>query len=380
MRARIATRVLQRRAAALEDRDRGAYLATVDPKSRRLITRAGRTYDNLVRMGVADVRFTTPTVRTRDLPRPRRQEVGPGAWAARSELSFRLPGPSRYRWTTTLRVALVERAGRWYVGGHPEGAGASEPRPLWMQGRVEVVRGDHSTVIGTGSVQRLRTYVRLADRAVPAVSETWGRDWARYVVVVVPGSEEQMERRLGAEPGSQRQVASVTTTAGRSDPERAPYILVNPASFTGIGDIGQQVVLTHETVHVATRATTTVVPVWLSEGFADYVGFADSGLAPRAIGHQLIERVRSHGLPERLPTEASFAPQAAHLERSYEEAWSACRYIAQRWDEATLVAFYRAMDGAATDATEQHAYRQVLGVTPHAFRAGWRSFLEDLAG
>ncbi|NED03014.1 hypothetical protein G3I55_15260, partial [Streptomyces sp. SID6648] len=71
--------------------------------------------------------------------------------------------------------------------------------------------------------------------------------WARRVVVVVPRSLEGMAGLLGSPASSYRGIAAVTTgeTGGR---ERAPAdrIIVNPDAYGLLGDLGKQVVLTHE--------------------------------------------------------------------------------------------------------------------------------------
>lgn len=113
-------------------------------------------------------------------------------------------------------------------------------------------------MLGVGrSAKTLRAYAGLADRAVPAVTEAWGEDWARRVVVVVPESLEGMAGLLGAPASGYRGIAAVTTgEADRSAEAPADRIVVNPDAYAVLGDFGKQVVLTHETTHVATRADT----------------------------------------------------------------------------------------------------------------------------
>lgn len=61
----------------------------------------------------------------------------------------------------------------------------------------------------------LRSYARLADRAVPAVSDAWGRDWAREVVILVPWSLDGMGQLLGA-AASGYQASPPTSRARRA--------------------------------------------------------------------------------------------------------------------------------------------------------------------
>ena len=65
------------------------------------------------------------------------------------------------------------------------------------------------------------------------------------------------------------------------------------------------------------------------------------------------------------------------LGATYEEAWTACRYLAQRYGEATMVAFYRAVaDGLSTRA----AFRRVVGTNQQVFVRDWSRDLVRLAG
>ena len=129
---------------------------------------------------------------------------------------------------------------------------------LWEQGRVVVERGAHSLVLGVGrSHGALSDYADLADEAVPAVSDAWGTGWAQRVVVLVPKSLDGMGALLGAPAAGYRGIAAVTTgEAGAPGRTPADRIIVNPDAYGVLGAFGQQVVLTHETTHVATRAAT----------------------------------------------------------------------------------------------------------------------------
>ncbi|MET0837964.1 MAG: hypothetical protein ABWY19_04220, partial [Marmoricola sp.] len=70
-------------------------------------------------------------------------------------------------------------------------------------------------------------------------------------------------------------------------------------------------------------------------------------------------------------------PTANGLGATYEEAWLACRFIAQEYGAPALVRFYRTVnDGAST----QEAFRSVLDTSQREFVARWRADLARLAG
>ncbi|UAX53460.1 hypothetical protein K5X85_10695 [Streptomyces sp. A144] len=357
--------VLDRRAAAVLGHDRSAYARTGTAAS----------FDNL-----GAVPFAAWSYRVTDVDR-----AGDTA-TADVELRYRLdgydPGP-----VTTLRTVRLERDGpdgRWSVEwDRPAAKSGSQP---WDQGTVRVVRGTHSLVLGVGqSTGALRGFADLADRAVPAVSDAWDGDWAERVVVLVPESLEAMAGLLGSPASSYRGIAAVTTgeTGGR---EHAPAdrIIVNPDAYGLLGTLGKQVVLTHETTHVATRADTdAATPLWLSEGYADWVGYRGSGRTPGQAAPGLARAVSEGEVPRDLPTDEDFGftADADRLARAYEGGWLACLMIADQWGEDRLDAFYRAVGahdrraGAVEDA--MHA---VLGISPDDFTERWREYLRTELG
>ncbi|MEU3658907.1 hypothetical protein AB0E77_03960 [Streptomyces sp. NPDC032940] len=357
-------RILDRRAAAVLAHDRTAWDRTG----------TGTAFGNLSAVPLAawSYRVTglhrTGTTATADV-----------------DLSYRVDGYDRGAVTTARTVRLSrEQDGDWSVeSDRPAQRSGQQP---WDQGPVRVVRGTHSLVLGVGrSTEALRGYAELADQAVPAVSDAWDGDWARRIVVVVPESLEGMAGLLGSPASSYRGIAAVTTgeTGGR---EHAPAdrVIVNPDAYGLLGALGKQVVLTHETTHVATRAhTTAATPLWLSEGYADWVGYRTDGRAPTEAAAELTRAVSEGRVPAALPTDEDFGftGEADELARAYEGGWLACRMIADRWGEDRLDAFYRAVgahDGRA--GAVEDALRDVLGTTEEAFTARWRTYLREQLG
>lgn len=353
-------RVLDRRAAAVLAHDAAAYARTG----------TGTGFEQLSALPLAAWSY-----RVRDVER-----TGDTA-TADVELRYRVDGYDRGPVSAgrTVRLSRDGTGGTWAVDSdRPAKESGQQP---WDQGAVEVVRGTHSLVLGVGqSTAMLRRFADLADRAVPAVADAWDGDWSRRVVVVVPRSVEGMAGLLGSPASSYRGIAGVTTgeTGGR---EHAPAdrIIVNPDAYGLLGSLGKQVVLTHETTHVATRAdTTSATPLWLSEGYADWVGYRDTGRTAAQAAPELAEAVAGGRVPARLPTDEDFGftAEAEELARAYEGGWLACRMIAEQWGEDRLDAFYRAV-GAHDERTVavQDALHKVLGTTPDEFTARWQDYL-----
>ncbi|MYS47969.1 hypothetical protein GTY23_43725, partial [Streptomyces sp. SID5998] len=220
--------------------------------------------------------------------------------------------------------------------------------------------------------------------AVPAVSRAWGEDWSRRVVVLVPGSLDRMAALLGSTAAGYRGIAAVTT--GETGGGRAPAdrVIVNPDAYGVLGPVGKQVVLTHETTHVATRAhTTAATPLWLSEGYADWVGYRGAGRTPDEVAPELQRAVAAGEEPAALPADADFgfAGDATRLAQAYEGGWLACRMIAAHWGEDRLDAFYRAVGAHQRRAgAVEDALRTVLDTTLPEFTARWRAYLRAQLG
>lgn len=358
-------RVLDRRAAAVLAHDRAAYATTGDPAA----------YTRMRAVPLAAWSYRVTAVRS----------GGSGAVAADAELSYRIEGHDRAPVTVARTLRLTrDGAGRWAVASEEPAREAG--RQLWDQGTVTVVRGTHSLVLGVGqSGALLRSFAGLADRAVPAVSQAWGTDWARQVVVLVPKSLDGMAALLGSPASSYRGIAAVTTGETGGGPDApADRVIVNPEAYAMLGPVGRQVVLTHETTHVATRSdTNAATPLWLSEGYADWVGYRGTGRTPDEAAPELQKAVREGRAPGELPSDGDFgfAGDAARLARAYEGGWTACRMIAERWGEEKLDAFYRAVGehGKRPGAVEG-AMESVLGTALEDFTAQWQRYLHDELG
>ncbi|GAA2766444.1 hypothetical protein GCM10010103_54850 [Streptomyces paradoxus] len=357
-------RLLDRRAAAVLDRDERAYERTG----------TGTDFARLRAVPVAAWSYRVTGLR----------RTGDTA-TADAELRYRVAGYDRAP-VTALRTLRLSRGadGTWSVD--TDRPAKKSAQQLWDQGAVHLVRGRYSLVLGVGQSGRaLREFADLADRAVPAVSDAWGTRWSRRVVVLVPRSLEGMAGLLGSPASSYRGIAAVTTgETGARDRAPADRIIVNPDAFALLGGLGEQVVVTHETTHVATRArTTAATPLWLSEGYADWVGYRATGRTPAEAAPELSRAVAAGRVPTTLPDDEDFGftGDASRLARSYESGWTACRLIAERWGESRLGDFYRAVgEHRERSGAVEDAMRKVLGTTPEAFTEQWREYLREQLG
>ncbi|MFI8516567.1 hypothetical protein ACIGEZ_01855 [Streptomyces sp. NPDC085481] len=364
-------RLLDRHSRALLERDEAGYLAGLDPA----LAPAARTeFGRLAKIPLGGWGYRVTDV----------DPAGEGRATARAELGYRIKGYDSGPATTERILDLAERDGRWYVTGDRPAEGA--PQQLWQQGEVQSVTGLRSLVLGVGqSPERLREIADAADRAVPAVGEAWRGRWAGRVVVLVPASVEAMGGLLGAPASSYRGIAAVTTgEIGGGPTAPADRVIVNPEAYAVLGDFGRRLVLTHETTHVATRTQTTrATPVWLSEGFADWVAYRGTGRTAAQAAPELARAVRAGDLPAALPADEAFTfgGEADAMARAYEGGWLACALIADRWGERRLTEFYAAVGAhPQREGAVEKALKDVLGTTPEDFTARWRTYLGERLG
>lgn len=296
-----------------------------------------------------------------------------GEWTAAVDATWEFSGFDRAPSRAEVLVRLREDADRVALTGF---GGADRVSPLWLSGPLQVRRTSRTLVLVDGSAADAETYARRARAAVPVVRRVLP-DWRRGLVVEVPGSVDELDRVLDADPGTYDQIAAVTTSPdGSLAPDAPVHVFVNPDVYGGLRPTGAQVVMSHEATHVAADAWTSQMPLWLLEGFADYVALRDVDLPVSRSAAQIITQVRRSGPPRALPGAAEFGTRATHLGATYESAWLACRLLAQDGGQAALVGFYRAVDagrpvGAALEAS--------FGLTLGELTSQWRRELSDLA-
>ncbi|MEV4436834.1 hypothetical protein [Streptomyces sp. NPDC049555] len=339
-------RLLERWAAAVRDKNENAYLDAVDPAADRYRAERRRVYANLAALPLATWEYRLKSLK---------------GTTAEAQLRYRIAGYGGTTATVPVRLTVARHGERWYVTGQDATRAGNQ---LWEQGTLTAVHGTSTLVLGVDQDRgRLKDLADLADRAVPAVTAAWPGPWPRRVVVELPATLDRMAALLDSPPSKYRGIAAVTTE---------DRIVVNPEAYAELGDFGRRVVLTHETTHAATRdATTRSTPMWLSEGFADWVAYRGTARTPRQIAPELAGTVAGGAPPDRLPpdTDFAFTGDAGRLARAYEGGWLACRLIAERWGEERLVAAYR--------AAGRGGLWGALGVSEAAFTAQWREYVAE---
>ncbi len=379
--------LLSARAAAVKANDKDAWMATVDRPSSSFGGRQSQAFDNLIRLPLGQFSYGTVQL-AHALGQARAKQVGPQAWVANVRGTYSLAGYDRAPRAFDATYTLVQRPGGWRFADDSDGDPSLQ---VWDLPGLKVIQGRSALVIGNAPEVRMRDYSAIADSAVSRVEGVWGTDWNAHVVIVTPSTTEEFAGllRRSSDDGLE-QVAAITQgeidSGQRSQGDR---VVINPKAFTALQHNGRRVVITHEVTHVATRsATTRPVPIWLSEGMADYIGYSGLDLPRTRVASDLLTLVRQGKGPKALPTETDFDPARAKIAPSYSASWLAVSRLVDIYGQAKVISFYRAIAGRLPvdesvqfdpDAVAVQAFLRTFGVTQTQFVDDWRRYLRALA-
>ncbi len=368
----LAVDALQRQSEALHAGSQAQYLSAWDASTTAGQQRAQTTYANLRALDIEtlDTRYIAAETRLRPNAE---QRLGGEAWTADVEVGYAVGGFGRRPARAVVSYTFVVRQGRAFIVDVRAAGG--QHQPIWTLGRLHVHRTPRTLVAATSeaAATRVSAHLKQAIADIEAVLPSWRGSLVAYV----PGSSGVLEALLAAAPGSYDGIAAVTTTVDGSTRAGAPVaIVVNAAVFDGLGPLGAQVVITHEATHAATNAAVVGMPLWVAEGFADYVGVGAVDVPFSVAARAVVREVRSNGVPARLPAQSDFSAGRRGLEVSYEGAWLANRLIAEMYGQRRLVRFYEAV---VREPGQVGAAFRDLGTTQQAFTQDWRDYLSQVA-
>lgn len=367
--------LLERRARAVLERDEAAFTADLDPSADAAFRQRQRDlFHNLAEVPLAGWTYALDgETDLSPLDLPAADEV----WAPGVRLSYRLRGVDAEPSGQDMAYLFTRRGDRWYLHSDTalEPLGKRTWRGPWDFGPCRVLTGAGGFVLSHPGGEALagRVLAEL-DGAVAAVTEVWGQAWSRQVAVLVPASPDEMVALVG--PGFATGSIAGVAVADRVDlgtrTARGQRVVLNPDSAGVLSPLALRVLLRHEITHVAARGETVDgAPMWVLEGFADYVGYRRSDVPLAKAAPLLAAQVRE-GLPSALPSDADF--RGAAMELAYQQAWSLNLYLASSLGEPGLVALYRRL--ARVRASEvDSVLSEATGQDTAALVRGWQDFL-----
>jgi hypothetical protein len=297
------------------------------------------------------------------------------AWQAEVEVTWRIPGFVPGRVTSTVMYVFVVRNRTVKVGGVRAAEG--HPSPVWLLDRLTVSSSGSAMAVATSepAAEALRSDLDTAVADVRGVLPNWrGR-----LLAILPARQADAESLLGSAPRAQQNVAATTTVAGArpADARTAGVIVASPETFNRLTQTGRHVVITHEAVHVATDDLAMDMPLWVAEGFADYVGVGAVDEPLRLSARLALRRVARQGPPTALPVDAGFsASDARRVETAYEFSRLAWLFMAKEHGRQRLTDFHAYVVRRPHDV--ERAFTRELGVTQAEFTRDWRRYLAGL--
>ncbi|MFT4264887.1 MAG: hypothetical protein QM572_16000 [Nocardioides sp.] len=298
-----------------------------------------------------------------------------GTWTASASVTWQYAGADPSPATVDLTVGL-RTSGE--DGDHVSVTGVTGPGrvPLWLAGPLTVTR-TATTLVATGSGIDHAAYAGWAAEAVRVVRRVIP-DWNGPLVVEVPASSAALDATLAADDGTYANIAAVTASVDGSSRADSPvHVFVNPEVMSGLVASSAQIVLSHEATHAATGAVLTRSrPIWLTEGFADYVALRDVDVPLSTSAGQIAAVVRKDGVPGHLPDEDDFDASSDRFGAEYEAAWLAVVQLADDAGEGALVRFY---DDVGAGAALGKAMRADIGYGVGTLTRKWQRRLSGLA-
>jgi len=377
--------LLDRRAAALLAGDRDAFMATISEDSRTFVRRQRLLFDRMGDLPLASYRLVVRPDRFGDLATPSVRESYPGAADVvipLTEERYRLSGYDDDEAIEDMFFTFVHRNGEWLIAEDTDLDDLTlySARHLWDFSRVRVRDAGRFLLLEPrcpGCPRAPAAALGLARDALRRVRRYWGAPWSKHVPILIPTSADDLKRMLQVTFELDNFVAFAYSTVDLDDgvvDYTGHRILLNPDAFQGRSRDSTLRVLAHELLHVATRESSgPFVPTLLDEGIAEYVGNDND---PSALSFFFAE-VQAGRFDGRLPEDFRFLiGSGTDVFRSYQKAYSAATFLAERWGHRKLVRLYRRIGEieVAPGTAEYHvdrALRKTIGMGLDNFERTW---------
>lgn len=354
-------RTLARRAASFREDDEATFRRTLASTDPAFVSSELRRFDDVtdLPLGVLRYELDPATLTTTDR-----------GVEATAMLVMQLEGYDARPVSSPRRYAFERSArnpSRWLVAGAVpppggdagDGDGSGEALQPWDLTDVEVVEGDGVlAVLDAGSAVRADELVREVEDAVAAVAPLVPVPWERRVVVYALSGTEVLAS-IDDLPGGDPDLVDAVAFPVRSRPGgplAATRFVLHPRMLDRPAAERDRLVR-HELVHVALGERDDAVPVWLSEGLAEWVSTRPLPPAERLIARAALDAARA-GVDD-LPADEEFGGDPTGAQ--YGLSWFACEHVAAVYGEDAPWRLLEAM-AERGDATPDDVLREVLGI------------------
>ncbi|GAA1800649.1 hypothetical protein HC028_08830 [Planosporangium flavigriseum] len=368
------TALLERRAKAVRDRDRQAFLADVDGADQAFKRQQEQQFDNLTKLPLAEFRYSLEQPVRYDalIPTAVRDRYQGRVQTAAVTVLYRIDGvdtePVAAPWVPIVGVV----AGRWRLAGVasdgrlPTGTNGQ----AWETGEITVARSARVVlVLSAGDANRAPDLLRMAETGLDQVAAVRRGGWVGKVLITAVQDPRLFTTYFTQNPDHVVNVAAIAVPYYAEIPDwrakpkyAATRVVFNPHEFEADPtELAHD--LTHEFAHAAMGSVTTdETPLWLVEGFAEYVAYE-----PEQVPSSFVRR-SLEGFP------AGSTPPSANFygdPRNYVLGWLACRMIVEKYGEARLLALYEASGSG-------DAVKQVLGIDTATLDRQYVNYVEKV--
>lgn len=381
--------LLDRRAAAIVEGDRRAFLATIAGDPNEFRSEQAGLFRRLQGLPLASYRLRARWDRLGELARESDRRLYPDAADVVipvTEERYRLAGFDRSAAVEDIFFTFVKHDDEWRIASDTDMDDVTlfSARHPWDFRTLSGRERGHFLLLEPRCEQCSTappSALALAEQAHERVVRYWSPPWHKRVPLVIPNSARDLKRMLQLTFDVGNFVAfAVSTVDLREGVDYTGHrIVLNPDAFVGRTSDSTLDILAHEILHVATREVSgPFVPSWVEEGLAEYVGNEGSTSALAF----LIGEASVAEFDGRLPAGYQFTiGSGVDIFRSYQESYSAVRYFIERWGLNRFIRFYRTLGrpevapGLASYHVDR-ALRQTVGMGLARFQRAWAGTID----
>lgn len=371
------TALLRSRATAIMHRDRPGFLATVDPNaSQQFHDAQAAMFDNLA--GVPLSAWSYDVDPTDAATVPKSAFPADELWAPAVQLEYGLQTVDRDPTSKPMGYLFARHGTNWYLASDTLTSHQTWRGP-WDFGPVTVLKTKSGLVLAHPDEAGLAHKIAgELDSDVAAVNAVWDQPWPREVAVLVPDSDDELKAFVGPEfaVDSIAAVAVADRVDNGNHSAVGQRVVLNPDNADKMPATSLRVVLRHEMTHIAARGyTVDGTAMWMLEGFANYVGYRDSGISLAVGAADVADLVKAGTPPADLPANGDFAAGGDKINLAYDEAWTLTSFIADTFGQHALVTLYLRVAGGSPTTDVDKQLHDVLGVDKAGLIAGWQDYL-----
>ena len=373
-------KLLAKRAKAIVDDDRAAFLSTVDKRQKAWYREQATQFANLRTVPFSAFAYRVVALRTGT--GLKRRYGADQVYLGLVEARYKFTGQDASPVLTRHSFTFVHLAAGWRIAARGDRRlRARDDVEIWDSGKVQTLRSTRTLIVyHPGGQDLARRLLTVADRAYAQVGAAWTGKWERKAVILVPRDQTEAERLVGARDLSRvAALASSSIESNESGRVLGNRIVVNTTNVARYRSVDLQILITHEMTHVATRTLGDGVPLLLVEGFADWAALQPVRYPFPVTRSALVQQVRSGRFDGALPSDREFRGPDAGV--AYDEGSAFCLWVARTFGAAKLRALYREFAGSSPTSSAEldRGFRDVLGLSRRTAERRWAAWVRDQA-